>query len=211
MRQSNLSRGNTLLLALSVLVAAGCAKSDTATADSAAGTAPAPAAGTTTAADSGMAGMDHSTMAGMNRAPAKDGDHEFLRMMSDHHEGMIRMATEAMTKGSTPTVQGDAHTMHTKQAADQKRMVAMVQSTYGETVTPMVMPSNQSMIAALQGKTGAEYDRTFYQHVIAHHREGIKMTDDMMSKLTRNDVRQMAQTMKSEQQKEITEIERKMK
>lgn len=210
MRQTIMARRNTYLLALSVLVAAGCAKSDTATVDSAAGTAPAPAAGAT-AADSGMAGMDHSTMAGMNRAPAKDGDHEFLRMMSDHHEGMIRMATDAMAKGSTPTVQGDAHKMHTKQAADQKKMVGMVQSAYGETVTPMVMPSNQAMIAALQGKTGAEYDRAFYQNVIAHHREGIKMTDDLMSKLAKNDVRQMAQTMKSEQQKEITEIERKMK
>ena len=212
MRQTNWACRGILPLALSVLVAAGCAKSDNAGTDSTGGAAPATSTAATPAgSDTGMAGMDHSTMAGMNRAPAKDGDHDFLRMMSDHHEGMIRMATDAMTKGSTPTVQGDAHKMHTKQAADQKKMVGMVQSMYGETITPMVMPSNQAMITALQGKSGTEYDRTFYQNVIAHHREGIKMTDDMMSKLTRNDVRQMAQTMKSEQQKEITEIERKMK
>lgn len=57
--------------------------------------------------DTGMAGMDHSTMTA-NRGPANDADHEFLRMMSDHHQGVVEMASAAMNKGSTPQVQGDA-------------------------------------------------------------------------------------------------------
>lgn len=48
------------------------------------------------------AGMDHSTMAHSDRAPAKDADHEFLHVMSDHHEGLIGMASAAMNKASTP-------------------------------------------------------------------------------------------------------------
>ena len=43
-----------------------------------------------------------------NRGPANDADHEFLRMMSDHHQGVVEMASAAMNKGSTPQVQGDA-------------------------------------------------------------------------------------------------------
>lgn len=191
--------------AVAVLLS-GCSKSNDNSVDTGAATTPAAATRTDTAA-----GMDHSKMAGMNRPPAKDGDHEFLRMMSDHHEGLIQMATSAMTKASTPTAQGDAHQLHTKQLEDQKKMLGMVQSMYNETVTPMVMPSNKAMNDSLQAKTGAEYDRTFYANVIAHHREGIKMVDDMMPKLAKPEVKQMAEKMRAEQQKEIAEFEAKAK
>ena len=188
-------------LAATLVIAVSCAKSDTSATDSAGGDA-VPAATT----DTGMAGMNHGDM---GRPAAKDADQEFLRMMADHHEGLIQMATAAMTKGSNATVQGDAHKLHTKQADEQKQMVSMDQSAYGETLTPMVMPSNKAMMDALTAKTGAEYDRTFYQNVIAHHREGIKMTDDLLPKLTKPEVKQMAEKMKADQQKEIAEFERK--
>lgn len=152
--------------------------------------------------------MDHSNM-DMSRGAAKDGNHEFLRMMIDHHEGLIRMATEAMTKGSNQTVQGDAHQMHTKQTEEQKRMQSMAQSSYQENVSPKVIPSNQRMIADLAAKSGAEYDRTFYNNVIAHHREAIQMTDQMGSRLT-GEVKQMAEKMKADQQREIQELQRKI-
>lgn len=193
---NNFDLAATLLA--SALVLAACGKSDDAApADSAVATSDG-AAGTATSAD-------HS----MNRAPAKDADHEFLRMMSDHHEGMIQMATAAMAKGSNPTVQGDAHRLHTKQLDEQKRMVAMVQSSYAETITPMAMGSNKTMMDQLNSKSGADYDRAFYSSVVAHHREGIKMVDDFLGRLTKPDVKQMAERMKADQQKEITEFEAK--
>ena len=183
-----------------VLVFAACGGKDDSSADSAAA---APA--TDSAGGAAATTTDHS----MDRAPAKDADHEFLRMMSDHHEGLIQMATAAMTKGSSQTVQGDAHKLHTKQQEEQKRMLGTVQSSYGETVTPMVMGSNKAMLDQLAGKSGSDYDRTFYANVVAHHREGIKMIDDFMSRLTKPDVKQMAEKMKADQQKEITEFESK--
>lgn len=155
------------------------------------------------------AGM--AAMPGMNRPPAKDADHEFLRNMIDHHEGFIQMATAAMTKASNPATQGDAHNGHTKQAEEQKKMIADAQAMYGETVTPMVMAQDKVLIDALQAKSGAEYDRTFYENAVAHHREGIKMTDAMLPRLSKPGVKQMAEKMKADQQKEITEFERKAK
>lgn len=192
--------------AAALVIGAACAKSDTSATDSAGGDAAASA--TPAATDTGMAGMNHGDM---GRPAAKDADQEFLRMMADHHEGMIQMATAAMTKGSNPTVQGDAHKLHTKQADEQKQMVSMDQSMYGETLTPMLMGSNKSMVDGLSAKTGADYDRAFYQAVVAHHRDGIKMTDDLLPKLTKPEVKQMAEKMKADQQKEITEFERKAK
>ena len=182
----------------SLLAAMSCARSD----DGAkADTAPAPS-------DS-MAGM--AGMPGMNRAPAKDADHEFLRNMIDHHEGFIQMAMAAMTKASKPETQGDAHNGYTKQADEQKKMIADVQSMYGETVTPMMMPIHKAMNDSLQATSGAEYDRTFYRMVVEHHRAGIKMTDELLPRLTKPEVKQMAAKMKADQQKEITAFERKAK
>ena len=197
------SRHALLMIALASLVAAGCAKPDQAATDTTAGAA---------ATDSGMVGMSGSNMSGMmNRPAAKDADQEFLRMMTDHHEGMIQMGSAAMTKGSTPAVQGDAHMMHTKQMDEQKKMIGMVQASYGEAVMPMLMQSNTSMMESMQAKSGPEYDRAFYENVIAHHREAIKMVDDMMPKLTNAEVKKMAQQMKADQLKEIATLEKKIK
>ncbi len=192
-------------LALVTLVLAGCAKSDTPAIDTAS------ASPTTTPADTGMAGMNHSNMPGMNRPAAKDGDHDFLRMMTDHHEGMVKLGTDAMTKGSTPAIQGEAHAMHTKQLEEQKTMIGMVQTMYGEVLTPMVMSSNKAMIDDLATKSGAAYDKAFYTNAIAHHREAVKMVDDMSPKLANAEVKQMAQKMKADQTKEIAKLEPKAK
>jgi uncharacterized protein (DUF305 family) len=181
-------------------VALGCARSSDRAADSSASPA---------AADSAASAM--ASMPGMNRPAAKDADHEFLRAMVDHHEGLIQMAMSAMTKASKAATQGDAHMLHTKQADEQKQMISMVQSMYGDTLMPMVMPEHKAMNDSLQVMTGAAYDRKFYEDVVKHHREGITMVDDMMPRLTRADIKQMATKMKADQQKEIQEFERKTK
>jgi uncharacterized protein (DUF305 family) len=169
------------------------------------------AAGATASSDTGMAGMDHGDMPGMNRPAAKDANHEFLRMMSDHHEGLIEMASAAMTKASTRQAQVDAHTLHTKQEEEQKRMISMIQQSYSESLTPMVMPSNNVMNDSLQAKSGAEYDRTFYGNVVRHHQEAIRMIDQFLPRLTNAEVRQMAEQMRADQRKEIPEMERKQR
>ena len=92
-----------------------------------------------------------------------------------------------------------------------KKMVGMLQSMYGETAMPMVMPEHKAMNDSLSTKTGAEYDRTFYRNLITHHREAIKMVNDMMPRMTKADIKQMAEKMKADQQKEITAFERKVK
>lgn len=199
MRRS-FSVSTRLFLSL-VVIAAACARSDT---DSASDTSPG-----AVSADTGMAGMDHSAMAA-NRGPARDADHEFLRMMSDHHQGLIEMASAAMNKGSTPQVQGDAHQLHTKQEEEQKQMVDMVRSSYGETLQPMAMPSNKAMNDTLQQKSGTDYDRTFYRMVVQHHQEGLRMIDQFRPRVQRAEVRQMIDKMRADQQREIQELNAKM-
>ena len=187
--------GKRAAAVLALIAAAGCAAGDSD--DGGEGVASDSAAGLVERADTGIPST-----------PAKDANHEFLRTMSDHHEGLVRMSEEAMSKSSSTATQGDAHQLHTKQMADQKKMLEMVQKEYDETHIVKTMPQHARMVASLQGKSGPEYDRTFYRHVIEHHKEGISMTDQMLPNL-KGEVRQMAEKMKAQQQKEIAEFERK--
>lgn len=166
------------------------------------------------AADTGMAGMDHSAMdpaamANMNRSPARDTTQTFLRMMSDHHDGLIAMADSAEERAQGATAKADARQLLQQQQEEQQRMLAMLRQQYGDTITPTIMPSNRAMLDSLVRTSGSEFDPLFYHHVIAHHREGIQMMEQYLPRLTA-EVRQMAERMRADQQREIQEFERKM-
>ena len=194
-----------LLASFAFVVVAACAGSnDAAEGDSA-------AAGQTAAAggDSAAAGTDHSNMPGMNNGPAKDADHEFLRKMADHHEGMIVMLNGAPDKATSATAKADARKLIDKQRPERDSMVAMIKRDYNETHMPMAMQSAKTMAADLNQKSGAAYDRDMYGHIIMHHQEGVKMVDDFLPRLTKAPVRQMAEKMRADQQREIQEFQRK--
>ena len=159
-------------------------------------------------ADTGMAGMDHSNMPGMNRPAPRDSNQSFLRMMSDHHEGLIAIADSAGARAQDSTARRDSEQLETKQRREQQEMLAMLRGQYQDSITPMVIPSNRTMLDSTLSATGPALGPTFYRQVVHHHREGIAMTEPMMPHLT-GDVRQMADRMVAEQRREIEEFERK--
>lgn len=184
-----------VILLAAVLVTAACARDEA-----------------ETTADTAAAVVTPDTaqlVAGVRRGPARDADHEFLRMMSDHHRGLVTMATAAMNSGSTPQARDDAFAVGQRQDREMREMVELIQTAYGETIDPMIMPSHRAMNDSLQALTGTQYDRTFYRMIAQHHREGIAMMDDFQSRVQRPEVRQMIDRMRTEQQQEIQQFERK--
>ena len=161
------------------------------------------------AADSTAAGANRSNMPAINRPAVKDADHEFLRMMSDHHEGLVVMMDDAIERATSATAIADAKKLHGEQDAERSAMEAIIRTVYNDSTKPMVMPSARAMTDSLQQKTGAAYDREMYRRVIMHHQEGIRMIDDFLPRLTRANVRQMAEKMRADQQREIAEFQRK--
>jgi uncharacterized protein (DUF305 family) len=192
-----------------MLVAAACGRSDR----NASGDTTATAAADTGAQDTAMGGMsqgdmDHSAMANMNRSAPRDSNQTFLRMMSDHHEGLIAMADSAEDRAQGTTAKADARKLHQKQEDEQTRMLGMLRRQYGDSVTPKIMPSNQAMLDSTVRASGAALDTTFYRQVVNHHREGIAMGEKMAPNLT-GQVKQMAEKMMADQRREIQEFERK--
>ena len=190
-------RHNNHLLALVLaVVLVGCGKKDSQDADS----ATAMKSGDTT-----------GTMAGMQNTPARDADQEFMRMMADHHQGMIEMADTALRKAASSRVRAEATRMRTAQSAEQKQMIDMLKKQYGEDKMPMATESNASMLTMLAGASGAAFDRQFREHVIMHHEEGIKMIDQFSSRLRNAELKQMAEKMKGDQTREIAELHKELK
>ena len=87
-------------------------------------------------------------------------------------------------------------------------MLQMLRSDYQDSVTPMILPSNQTMISTVAQSSASDADRVYYQQVIAHHREGVQMIDKMLPHLTGMS-KDMASTSRTKQQREIAEFEKK--
>jgi len=194
---------SAVLISLIAFVA--CSPKSDSTADS---TAMTPAASMSASGDTATtpANMPMSGMANMTGDP----DRDFLRMMSDHHKGLIAIVHPTIDRKENLAVKGDAAKMDKKQDAEIEKMITMLDKQYKDTYTPSVMPDNQRMVDELNGKSGAEYSRTFLKNVIAHHKQAIKMIDDYLPKAKNAQVKSMAQKMKSDQTREIAEFQKKL-
>jgi len=89
-------------------------------------------------------------------------------------------------------------------------MVTMLEKTYKDAYAAKVMPDNQAMADELKTKSGTEYDRAFYQNVIKHHGEAVKMVDAYLPNAKSAAVKQMAVKIKADQTKEIAEFQKKL-
>ena len=190
---------------ISLVAIAACSPKPDSTADST-GMAPVPSMSAPGDSVTTSTNMQMSGMANMTGDP----DRDFLRMMSDHHKGLIAIVHPTLDKKENLAVKGDAAKMDKKQDAEIEKMITMLDQQYKDTYTPSAMPDNQRMVDELKGKSGAEYSRTFLKNVITHHEQAVKMIDEYLPKAKNPQVKSMAQKMKSDQAKEIAEFQKKL-
>ena len=168
--------------------------------------------GSATAVPSATSMPDSSRMGNMSGMANMTGDpdRDFLRMMSDHHKGLIAMAHQAKERSNIGTASSDATKLDTKQDAELDTMVTMLEQDYKDPYAPKIIPDNQAMLDSLTPKQGKAYERTFYENVIKHHREAVAMIDNYLPKAKKPSVKQMAERMRAEQMREIDELQRKL-
>lgn len=201
-RSSHVSLTSGLLAGL-VIAAACTAPSDRR--DEARTPAAAPALDTAhPAAASKEAGM--SEMSGMTG----DADHDFLRMMSDHHKGLILLAHQAKDRPKPSATIADGRAVDAKQDVELDRMVTMLEKDFKDPYEPKVLPEHRAMHDALEAKSGKEFDRTFYQSVIAHHQQALTMIDRYLPTARNPAIRKMAETMKADGAREIRDFQQKL-
>ena len=193
-----------------------------------------PKDGTATAGDSAASGMvpaqgapsENQPMAGVNvdasmkgmqasegkggMAMTGDADHDFLRMMSDHHKGMIEMAHMTMERNDIGGAAADAKRIDAAQDKELDLMVTMLEKHFKDAYAPKVMSDNQVMADQLKGRKGTEYARAFYENTIKHHQAAVKMVDEYLPKGKNAALKQSAAKMKADQTQEIAAFEKKI-
>ena len=137
-------------------------------------------------------------------------DQQFLRMMSDHHKGLIAIVHETIDRKEPLAVRSEAETLDTRQDAELDQMVTMLEQQYHDAYAPKMTPDNKAMLDILKEKTGTSYDRVFRQDIIKHHREGIAMIDQYASKLIDPKLKSMAEKMRKDQQRDIAMLQKKL-
>lgn len=152
------------------------------------------------------AGTDTGMTAGMNRSAPHDSNQVFLRMMSDHHEGLIAISDSAAARAQN--AKSDAQRMKEKQEREQQEMMRMLAATHSDSITPVIIPSNRQMLDSTLQASGASVDTVYYRQIVHHHAEGIRMSEPLMPHLT-GEVKQMAEKMTADQKREIEEFRRK--
>jgi uncharacterized protein (DUF305 family) len=161
------------------------------------------------------------------RAPGEtSAEAGFARDMSRHHAQAVEMAMVAWAKASSEDIRKIGYDMALTQQNQIGQMQRWLQEWNllptgsepamawmpGEPVplTDGLMPgmATGEEIRALHDATGPEVDRLFLQMMIKHHLGGIHMADGLLEISDRSEVVALAQTMKTLQQKEITELTR---
>ncbi len=174
------------------------------------------AADTATAAPVAAAtGMKPDSMTAAGAMPGTatasgDPDRDFLRMMSDHHKGLIALVHMTQERSGIGSARADATTLDKAQDAELDRMMTMLEKTYKDPYAPKVMPEHQAMATALKPMNGKGYERAFYEDIVKHHTEAISMIDDYVPKARSADVKAMAEKMKADQSREIVDFQQKL-
>jgi uncharacterized protein (DUF305 family) len=199
-RMPSAVRHLTIVIGLGIALPA-CSSKDAAKTDSSAAATPVAAAAPAAAPAADTSA--HAAATGMgNMAMTGNPDQDFLRMMSDHHKGLIAMVhltVESKDKITTKPI-----------AARLDKMVTMLEKDFKDPYAPKMMPDNQAMLDELKGKTGAEFDKTFLTNIIKHHEGALKMIDEYLPKAKSPAIKAMAEKMKAVQSKEIAEFQAKL-
>jgi uncharacterized protein (DUF305 family) len=208
-------------LAAALVVGAGCSRQDQAVIDTAtgdvtvtgsdSGASAAAATRTPVSTERGIAAdSEHFEAVEARFGPAKNVDHTFLRMMADHHQGLIAMTAPVLDQAVNEATTADARRLHDKQQRELREMLTMLSNKFGEQYEPSVLPSNRAMIDSLGRATGAAYDTLFYRQVIAHHQQGLEMMGKYLPDLEDAKLKAMAEKMRAEHARETDELEKKL-
>lgn len=165
-------------------------------------------AGATPFAESEMQ-MNERMMAANGATPAD----AWARKMIEHHRGAIAMSEIVLQQQPTPQVREMAQKTIEKQRKEIDELQKMTGqeapagSQSGELYRPAMMKMHERMMAAM----GANPSETWTRKMIEHHQGGVEMSDVVLAQNPPADVRTKAQKTKSDQQKEIGELERMLR
>ena len=150
--------------------------------------------------------MNERMMAASGATPADS----WARKMIEHHRGAVAMSEIVLEQQPTPQVREMAQKtidMQRKEIEELQKMTGQEAPAGGQSAElfrPAMMKMHERMMAA----TGANPSEMWTRKMIEHHQGGVEMSDAVITQNPPEQVRAKAQKTKSDQQKEIAELQR---
>ena len=145
----------------------------------------------------------------------EDYDRYFMANMIAHHQGAIDMAKVAQTNAKHAELKTMANDIITAQTSEISSM-QNYQKAWGYPATSGEMMMDHSamgmeeemasMMKALEGKTGDEFDKAFIEQMIMHHTSAIDMSKPAAKNAAHQEVKTLAADIISAQTKEIAQM-----
>lgn len=142
-------------------------------------------------------------------------DRLFLANMIAHHQGAIDMANMALTSAKHPELKTLAQDIVSAQTSEIANMTDW-QKTWGYPASSGeqmmdhssmgMMDMNASMMTALNGKTGDDFDKAFLEQMIMHHQSAINMASTGKTNAQHQEVKDLTVAIVTAQTKEITQM-----
>ena len=171
------------------------------------------------AAEPSAAPESSSTDAAEEATEHNAADVEFAQMMIVHHEGALEMAELAVERASTEEVRALAERIAAAQGPEIELMSGWLE-TWDEELPAeaqhggmdhggmdMDGMDQEAAMATLAELEGAEFDRTFLELMVAHHRGAVEMAQAQIGEGADPDALALARTIRDDQNIEITEME----
>lgn len=147
----------------------------------------------------------------------RSGDAHFIRMMIPHHDGAIAMAELALKRSVRAEIRALAERIRIGQSRENAQMRRWYRQWYGTDVPSRSgpgmgmgmgwgMPGFSTSLDAL--RDAPEFDRTFLEQMIAHHRMGVMMAAHARWGTIHRVLRELEEAMVRVQSQEIEQMAR---
>ncbi len=139
-----------------------------------------------------------------------DFDIDFANMMVEHHQGAIDMSEIQVKAGADPQMKGLAEKIITAQGTEIVQLRNFVQSHPDKAPHQQEMHGSSMQAMHDQMKSmpmSGQLDRDFATMMMAHHQGAVAMAQEELAKGQHIEIKQMAQQMIDDQQREIVEFQ----
>lgn len=144
-------------------------------------------------------------------APTLPYDAMFLDMMVNHHQQAVDMANEVLEGGSDENVKALARKIQADQEKEIAQMEAWRQQWYADQPRMSAVQIGEHMEMDMPHGPSVDAldpDHRFLVQMIPHHEGAVLMSHEALEKAEHPELKQMAQTIIDEQQKEIAQMQK---
>ncbi|RYF87458.1 MAG: DUF305 domain-containing protein [Chitinophagaceae bacterium] len=162
--------------------------------------------------------MSSSMMSSMNSSMEKlknmsmtgDFDVDFANMMVEHHQSALEMAQVELSQGKDETLKAKAQEIITKQKKEQQELRDFISGYKPSSMKHGEGELQKSMSASMDKMKGmqmsGDVDKDFTMMMTRHHEDGISMAKMELKNGMSDKLKQMAQKIINDQQKDIAEF-----